>query len=442
MTLKPTVVDLFCGAGGLSAGFQSAGYSIIGGLDSWGPAVSSFALNKARARAVRGDVREIDESEFLGSLTAAPDVVLGGPSCQGFSTSSGLSRSGRKKDDPRNSHFMHFIRLVNALSPGWVVMENVTGLLLFNRGDVAHKIIDEFAKIGYKVIPMILLAADFGVPQLRRRLFFVGNRTAQPISFPMPTNGNPDLWKNFALPFEHLSRIGNKSSAGAVAPHVSIADAISDLPIVKPGEQFDEAPYPGRPESAFQRRMRRYSRRLSLHVAAQLSAFDATAIPHIGEGQNWTALPENVKSGRFSRIRSYDATTLMKRPKWDGPSYTITTKTNDATAGPFIHPRQDRTLTLREAARLQSFPDNYKFFGTHSEIRKQIGNAVPPLLGERIARAILPEVLEYSGLSTSQKSPPRLTFDPVTDVHELIGLKKPRKRQDGQGLLFAGCEES
>jgi DNA (cytosine-5)-methyltransferase 1 len=420
---SPTVVDLFCGAGGLSAGFASCGYDVIGGIDNWEPAVDSFKANEPRAHAVCGDARTLDAEDFKRSLRRRVDVVLGGPSCQGFSTSSGLSRNGRKENDPRNSLFMDFVRFVRSLQPSWVVMENVPGLLLYGRGTVGRQIIEEFRSIGYSVIPMILLAADFGVPQLRRRVVFVGNRTDQSISFPEPRFGDPDLWKDFALPFAHLSRLGNKNATLGVAPHRSIADACSDLPSLRAGESITGVPYPVPAASDYQRLMRRHSRVLTMHTAASLSPSDAECIPLIEAGGNWRSLPDDIRQRRFSRIRDYDATTMLKRPLWNKPSYTITTKSNDATAGAFIHPLADRTFSLREVARLQSFPDRYRFLGSDSQIREQIGNAVPPLLAEQIARAIAPEVLEAGGYSASLiKTVSRVEFQASHDVDELLGV--------------------
>jgi DNA (cytosine-5)-methyltransferase 1 len=442
-TKAPTVVDLFSGAGGLSAGFKAAGYKVIGGLDFWKPACDSFKLNEPDARVWCSDVRQVDARDFADSLpSSSVDVVLGGPSCQGFSTSSGLSRLGRQLDDPRNTYFEHFVRFVHHLSPSWVVMENVPGLLLFNRGQVAREICKEFASIGYHVIPMILLAADHGVPQLRRRLVFIGNRTCQPIGFPIPSNSDPELWRDFALPFEHLSRIGNKNAAENLPLHVSLRECLSDLPPLEQGEEYCEGKYPKKAESAYQRTMRRASRVLSLHRASRLSPSDEQLIPHVPPGGNWRSLPEAIRGERFKKIRSYDATTMLKRPLWDKPSYTITTKFNDATAGAFIHPLQDRTFSIREAARIQSFPDSFCFEGTDSEIRKQIGNAVPPLLGQKIALAIAPEVFEAAGTSASAvPSIPRILFSEECSVEDLLGLKngtrkKKRKQNPAQPTLF------
>lgn len=420
----PTILDMFCGAGGLSAGFSASGYRVVAAIDSWDDACASYRLNEPQAHVVCADIAQVKEDDVASHLNTTIDLVLGGPSCQGFSTSSGLSRQGRKADDPRNDHFRHFVRFVSFFQPLWVVMENVPGLLLYEKGQVARAIHEEFKKIGYYVVPMILLAADHGVPQLRRRLFFVGNRTGQDVFFPSALHGDPELWKDFALPFEHLSRIGNKNSGNEVCEHVSICEAISDLPALKYGEEYAEGPYPSAPQSDYQRWIRSDSPTLTLHRAANLSPSDRESIPYIKQGQNWRDLPEKIRGTRFAKIRRYDATTMLKRPEWDGPSYTITTKFNDATAGAFIHPLQDRTFTLREGARLQSFADRFRFFGSDASIRKQIGNAVPPLLAERIARAIAPEVFQASGSDVENAEIERIHVAQGQCWEQLLGLKE------------------
>ena len=435
----PTILDLFCGAGGLSAGFTATGFRVVAAVDFWGDACESYRLNDPQAHVVCGDIAKVEEDDLASHLDSSIDLILGGPSCQGFSTSSGLSRQGRKADDPRNHHFRHFVRFVSFFKPRWVVMENVPGLLLYEKGRVARAIHEEFRRIGYYVVPMILLAADHGVPQLRRRLFFVGNRTGQDVFFPSATRGDAELWKNFALPFEHLSRIGNKNTEAGTLPHVSIREAIGDLPPIAYGEKYPEGPYPTDPQSDYQRWIRHGSSLLSLHWASKLSPSDRGTIPYIKQGQNWRDLPEAIQGRRFTKIRSYDATTMLKRPEWDGPSYTITTKFNDATAGAFIHPLQDRTFSLREGARLQSFPDRFRFAGSDASIRKQIGNAVPPLLAERLARAIAPEVFADAGCDLIPVEIDRICVPQGQRWEQLLGLKGAKCFLPGplsSGLLF------
>lgn len=435
--LGPTVLDLFSGAGGIALGFADAGYQVVGGIDSFKQATESFAANVSGARALVRDLRVSDFSdvrEFVGS--AGIDVIVGGPSCQGFSTSGGLSRvAGRDQDDPRNRLFLNYLDLVDELRPSWIVFENVPGLLLYNQGRVALEIVRAFKEIGYTVVPMILLAADFGVPQLRRRLVFIGNRTGADIPFPAATHGNSNLWRNYALPFAHLSRIGH-GNGEEVLPHVNFADACSDLPPVEEGQGIDGMEYSSPALTAYQREMRKGSSLVRQHSAAELAAIDRLAARTLKAGQNWRDIPLDQLPDRFRRIRPYDATTILKRLRNDAPAYTITTKFNEGTTGAFIHPEQARTLTLREAARLQSFPDHFVFSGSSAQIRQQIGNAVPPLLARALAEAIMPSVLrDVQGDAGEAVRDVVIIENKVGDA-DILKLRAPRKVRDESLLPF------
>ncbi len=435
--IGPTVLDLFSGAGGIALGFADAGYRIVGGIDNFQQATESFNANIKGARGLVRDLRISDFSDirdFVGS--AGVDVIVGGPSCQGFSTSGGLSRAtGRDQDDPRNRLFLNYLDLVDELRPSWIVFENVPGLLLYNQGRVALEIVRAFREIGYTVVPMILLAADFGVPQLRRRLVFIGNRTGADIPFPAATHGNADLWRNYALPFAHLSRIGH-GSGDEVLPHVSFAEACSDLPPVDEGKEIDGVKYPCRAATAYQRDMREGSRLVRQHVAADLAAIDRLAARTLKAGQNWRDIPIEQLPDRFRRIRPYDATTILKRLQNDAPAYTITTKFNEGTTGAFIHPEQARTLTLREAARLQSFPDRFVFSGSAAQIRQQIGNAVPPLLARALAEAILPSVLHDVRGETGEALRDVVVVENKVGDADILKLRAPRKVRDESLIPF------
>lgn len=435
--LAPRVLDLFCGAGGISWGFRSAGFRIVGGLDYFGASIESFEHNMPEAVGMVRDLRKPgfdDVREAMG--TEDVDVIVGGPSCQGFSTSGGLSRaSGRDETDPRNKLFINYLDMVDAFRPSWIVFENVTGLLLYNQGRVALDIVRAFKEIGYSVAPMILLAADFGVPQLRRRLFFVGNRTGSDNCFPAATHGNPELWKNYSLPFAHLSRIGHGTNR-EVASHVGFADACSDLPAIEEGEELDGVPYRCEPATPYQRSMRTHSKRVEQHAAADLPALDRLAAQVLLEGQNWRDMPANSLPSRFSRIRPYDATTLLKRLSSGLPSYTITTKFNEATTGAFIHPTQARTISLREAARLQSFPDHFRFSGTASQIRQQIGNAVPPLLAQSIAEAIYPSIVRDVFKKTVESTRDSVVVENNLSESDILKLKAPRKVREQEEIAY------
>lgn len=430
---QPKVLDLFCGAGGLAEGFRQAGYRILGGVDYFPAAIETFEANIPGAIGVLADLREPDlddlEKRFKGV-----DVIVGGPSCQGFSTSGGLSKSaGRDQSDPRNRLFINYTDIVERLKPSWIVFENVPGLLLYENGKVALEIVRAFREIGYELVPMILLAADFGVPQLRRRLVFVGNRTGADISFPTPTHGDANLWKGFSLPFAHLSRIGH-GKEDDVLPHVTFADACSDLPRVAEGKEIDGKPYASEPKSSYQAAMRAGSENVRQHAAAELSTLDRIAAKSLKPGQNWRDLSDDVLPDRFKKIRRYDATTLLKRLRDDLPTYTITTKFNEATTGAFIHPNQARTITLREAARLQSFPDKFVFSGSAAQVRQQIGNAVPPLLAKALAEAILPAVMKDAFRIEIEAVRDAVVVDHSVSEADILKLHGARKKPKGQAI--------
>jgi DNA (cytosine-5)-methyltransferase 1 len=427
MSDKPKVLDLFSGAGGLAEGFRNAGYEIVGGIDSWSPAVETFAKNFPEAAAIEADLRKVTAADVAAEIGSKIDVIVGGPSCQGFSTSGGLSRAtGRDSADPRNKLFLNYVDLVEDLEPSWIVFENVPGLLLYDQGRVALEIVAAFREIGYSLLPVILLAADYGVPQLRRRLFFVGNKTGSDVSFPEPTHGNAGLWADFALPFAHLSRLGHGKSHD-VAEHVSFDDACSDLPLLSEGESLDGVPYGSRAATAYQRLMRKGSKAVGQHIAADLPALDRLAAQTLAPGQNWRDMPIDTLPDRFKKIRRYDATTILRRLRPDAPAFTITTKFNEATTGAFIHPHQPRTLSLREAARLQSFPDRFAFAGSTSQVRHQIGNAVPPLLAQAVAEAIYPQAMHDCLSRTVAPVRDTLVVSPSLTDGDILRLRAPRR---------------
>jgi DNA (cytosine-5)-methyltransferase 1 len=393
MISKPRLLDLFSGAGGLSVGFEAAGYQIAAGIDFMPEAVKTFEANHAGAKGLVADLRNAPLSQIEEVCGGSIDVLVGGPSCQGFSTAGGLSKqAGREEFDPRNALFREYVRIVDHLRPSWIVFENVPGLLLYRHGTIAMGIVAALREIGYNVVPMILLAADYGVPQLRRRLFFVGNRLGSDIHFPVPTHGNSELWQNYSLPFAHLSRLS--SSSQTILPHVTFAEACGDLLQIEAGDHPLAIPYASSAKSKYQKLMRGRQKKVKQHWASKLADLDLYAATHLKPGENWRALLDHgVLPPRFAKIRPYDATTMLRRLQNDRPAYTITTKFDEGTTGAFIHPDQPRTLSLREAARLQSFPDSFVFEGSFPRIRTQIGNAVPPLLAQALAESIKPSVV-------------------------------------------------
>ncbi len=361
---KPRVLDLFCGAGGLSKGFERAGFEIVAGLDNDKASIKSFSLNHPSALAFHRDIREVDSREFedLGDI----DVVIGGPSCQGFST-----HGKRIMEDPRNFLFREFMRVVRDVDPAWVLIENVKGLLWYDKGAFRMRIHEALEELGYRVDSKLLLAANYGVPQLRERIFFIATKTDLPLTFPRKTHG-PDR----------------------ELPWVTVQDAIGDLPSLGLGGGRSAVPYTSPPLTEYQRVMREGSDLLTLQEARPVSEDALSIISRIPQGNGVRYLPEDELPERFRRMRTIsngklrkDCTTLYYRLPGDKPAYTITCYFRNVSAGPFVHPLDNRALSYREAARLQSFPDAHVI--ERPNIPKQIGNAVPPLLAEAIAKTIL-----------------------------------------------------
>lgn len=397
--MAPRTIDLFCGAGGLSEGFVRAGFEVGAGLDFDAEACRTVALNHPETKIITADVRDVSGRDLLQTAGfGEADIVVGGPSCQGFSTQ---GRRGRwaSDDDPRNLLYREFARIVGELRPEWFVMENVPGLLYWNDGAFGRRVFSAFAAHGYTVSHRLMLAADYGVPQLRKRLIIVGTRTGRSFVWPRQTHMGAyrrdaiDLWERRRREkFPHLQ------------PHRSLWDATSDLPSIKSGGGTEKASYPGPAESEFQRQMRRNSRTLWDHQALPLPEVHRDLIQHVKEGETWREIPEHLLPARFSRIRRTDGTNLFARPDRSRPSYTIITQFGNVTTGAYTHPTQDRPFSAREGARIQSFPDCYRFYGNVTAKYRQIGNAVPVMLARLVAEAVLqaisgpsePEVPELS----------------------------------------------
>lgn len=379
---KPLAVDLFSGAGGLSLGLSQAGFEPVLGLDFDKNAIRTYARNHPSAAAVCADVSTLRASDIFDAAGSRDiDLVAGGPSCQGFST-----HGKRIEDDPRNFLFREFARVVKEVKPRFFLMENVKGLLAFRGGYFKHAIEASFARVGYRVTSAVLCAADFGVPQLRHRVFFIGSRLDVPLSMPEPTHGDPTgLFRR--------------------QPYVSVDEAISDLPLMNGEFQQELWRYASRPTSAFQRYARAgvSSKFVSLHQANGLSEQARRIASFVGQGEGLRSVPVQHLPERFRKMRTTssgelrrDCTTLYHRLDPSRPAYTITTYFRNVASGPFLHPYEDRSLSTREAARLMSFPDSYEFEGV--AVPRQIGNAVPPLLGRavgahilRLAQAVSPE---------------------------------------------------
>jgi DNA (cytosine-5)-methyltransferase 1 len=357
-----TAIDLFCGAGGLSAGFRQAGYHVVAGNDLDEMAGRTFASTHKEAKFLPGPIQNYHVTDFLKVAGLKPgklDVLIGGPPCQGFS----VYNHQRGLHDQRSSLYKEYLRLVEGLMPKWIVLENVTGMTSAGGGAAVHEILRGLRQVGYAVANRILKAEEFGIPQERRRIVFVGNRIGAPIQWPSATHG-PGL-----LPF------------------VTVRDAIGDLPKLENGEDKGALPYACKAVSSYQKMLRGDLDVVTNHSAARLSAINLQRMKYIPQGGSWRDIPVDLLPAGMKRAKRSDHTKRYGRLRWEGLASTILTKC-DPHWGAFFHPEQDRALTVREAARLQSFPDWFDFQGTRTEQYVQVGNAVPPLLGRRIAETI------------------------------------------------------
>jgi DNA (cytosine-5)-methyltransferase 1 len=253
--------------------------------------------------------------------------------------------------------------MVEGIQPRWLVMENVTGITSIGGGAIVREIYDGMSSLGYRVGMRVLKAEDYGVPQERRRVFFIATRTDAPILFPEATHG-PDK-----LPF------------------VTVWDAISDLPVLQNGDR-ERSSYRSAPKNGYQAILRGNCPVVTNHSAPRLAAINEQRMRHIPPGGSWRDIPINLLPAGMLRAKRSDHTKRYGRPRKTDLACTILTKC-DVHWGAYIHPEQDRAFTVREAARLQSFPDFFEFRGSRTEQYVQVGNAVPPLLGKRVAETLL-----------------------------------------------------
>lgn len=364
-----TSIDLFAGAGGLSLGFHDAGFSSLAATDFDPSAATTFRANFPDTEFIEGRIEDVTGAQLLsaaGLRRGQLDVLLGGPPCQAFS----VYNHQRGFHDERSGLFREYLRIVEALHPRVVVIENVTGMTQLGSGKAVEEIHDRLADLGYLVEHRILRAEEFGVPQERRRVFFIGSRVG-PIAWPEPSHGDAT-----DLLGAHLD------------PFVTVDQSIGDLPHLSMGEGTDEqVGYPSVPSSAYQRAMRKGSRGVTCHFAPRLGEVNEKRIPLIPPGGSWRDLPVRLLPAGMRKAKRSDHTKRYGRLDPEGMFSTILTKA-DLHWGAYIHPSQDRTLTVRECARAQSFPDRFKFTGSRVDQYRQIGNAVPPLLALAVATSV------------------------------------------------------
>jgi DNA (cytosine-5)-methyltransferase 1 len=358
-----TTIDLFCGAGGLSEGFRQAGFHVLAGQDYDAAAGATFAATHGGAGFIGGPIQKVTPEALLQAARAGQgqiDVIVGGPPCQGYS----VYNHQRGEDDPRAGLFREYLRIVEAIRPRWLVMENVTGITSIAGGAIVREIRSGMAALGYRVEMQILKAEDFGIPQERRRVVFIATRTDAPILFPAPTHGP------------------------ALSPFVTVWDAISDLAPLRNGENVDTLPYATAPANDYQRMLRNNSGLVSNHSAPRLAPVNEERMKHIPAGGSWRDIPFDLLPAGMKLAKRSDHTKRYGRPRKTDLACTILTKC-DVHWGAYIHPVQNRAISVREAARLQSFADSFVFQGSRTEQYTQVGNAVPPLLGKAVAEALL-----------------------------------------------------
>jgi DNA (cytosine-5)-methyltransferase 1 len=358
-----TVIDLFSGAGGLSEGFRHAGFDILAANDADEDAAQTFRAAHPYTNFIDGPIQGITTDHLLaagGLKKGELDVLIGGPPCQAFS----VYNHQRGFHDERSGLFREYLRIVKGLMPKMVVMENVTGITSLGEGQAVTEIHRKLGKLGFHVEHAILKAEEFGIPQQRRRIFFIGSRDAERIEWPEPTYG----------PAGNLF----------FRPFVTVKEAIGDLPALNICEGADDSRYTRVPQYEYQRIMRHGADRLYNHVAPLLAEINLKRLEYIKPGGSWRDIPVRLLPAGMKRAKRSDHTKRYGRLHPDGMASTILTKC-DLHWGAYIHPSQQRTLTVREAARFQSFPDRFRFYGARFEQFRQVGNAVPPLLAEAVA---------------------------------------------------------
>lgn len=347
------VLDLFCGCGGMSWGLSKKGFHIVAGLDIWDVALKTYQLNHKSAKAVNIDIANADPQKTLDHIGIDPnciDVMIGGPPCQGFSKNT--PASWRFLEDPRNQLYKGYLRFVKDIGPKIVIIENVAEIFNAFDGVVRDEIINTLEEWGYKVKAEVIDMSRYGIPQKRRRCFFFASKKGTP-SFPKESEKILSGW-----------------------------DAISDLPVVNQGEGYDGMPYTTEAANQYQRYMRTGSSSLYNHIANIMGSKQTARIASIEPGQGLKDIPKElqVKSGYSGAYGRLDYTSAAP---------TITRWVFHIGSGRFAHPREIRGLTMREAARIQSFSDDFHFLGSRNDQAGQIGNAVPPYFMEQLADNIL-----------------------------------------------------
>lgn len=352
--MQPTVIDLFSGVGGLSLGFEEEGFSVLLANEYDESIANAYMKNHKTTKMVVGDITSLDLDAVFGTYKNKIDVIIGGPPCQGF------SQKGQRKTiyDKRNFLFEYYVKVVELVKPKYFVMENVPNLLTVEKGYFFNEIETLFNAMGYFLQHGVLNAADFGVPQNRKRAVIIGKMNGVAPSLPSSLNEKVTIW-----------------------------DAISDLAFLESGEGDEVQEYRYAPQSEYEKKLRGHANLLYNHKATKHSPLSLKRLRMIPPNAGKEVLPKehltkSIYSGTWTRMKKDDI------------SVTITTRFDTPSSGKFTHPFLNRAITVREAARIQSFPDEFIFIGSKSSQMRQVGNAVPPLLASAIARVIKNDIME------------------------------------------------
>ena len=364
------VLDLFSGCGGLSLGFIQAGFNVSKAVEFDSSIANTYKMNHSSVEMIVDDISRLVQKNIFTYGEA--DIIIGGPPCQGFSMAGARIREGFI-DDPRNYLFKQYFNVVKEIKPDIFVMENVKGITTIQHGEIFNSILRIFSDseslggISYDVHYKIIKAIDFGVPQKRERMVIIGT-----------------LKKDL-----NLDRIMERTKAeiSAQSPHyfdkVTVRDAIGNLPEVSESGNVRNP----KPQTNYQRYLSVESDVLTNHNRTNHSDIAVSRMSQVANGANFTSLNEkinSVHSGSYGRLC------------WDEPAATITTRFDTPAGGRFTHPEENRTLSPREAARIQSFPDSFIFYGNRTSVCKQIGNAVPPKVSYFLAR-LVKNILDSEG---------------------------------------------
>lgn len=349
--MKKIAVDIFSGAGGLSVGAGMAGIQTVLAVEFDNFAAQTYQKNHKKTKVINKDIKQVDPLEHTDKY---PFILFGGPPCQGFSVANTKTRN---LDNPNNTMYKEYIRFVEKLKPEWFLFENVVGFKSFNKGTVAKEVEHLLQKLGYETNSQVLCASDFGVPQKRNRFFIIGNKSGIKFNF---------------NEIEKLSL-------------VSVKEAISDLPSLKNGDQINISEYKHSANNKYLKIMRKKSTKALQNIVSKNKDHVIERYKYINQGQNWKAIPKKLLSNYSSTINMHSG--IYRRLEEEKPTVTIANYRKSM----LIHPTENRGLSLREAARLQSFPDDFIFEGPLSYQQQQVGNAVPPLL----AKAIFKKIIEY-----------------------------------------------